>query len=81
MIIETGEAVAPTTPRAEHGLYWGYNVRLAKSFSAVFNGTDIYTSIFLVILIVAYFSSTLCRRESVPGGAPRGGGRQSGCCR
>ena len=32
----TGEAVAPTVPRAKHGLYWGYQTRLAKTFSEIF---------------------------------------------
>ena len=32
----TGEAIAPTTPRAKHGLYWGYQTRLAKTFSEIF---------------------------------------------
>ena len=31
-----GEAVAPSVPRREAGLYWGYTVRLADSFSSVF---------------------------------------------
>ena len=32
----TGEVVSPATPRISCGLYWGYNVRLAQSFGAVF---------------------------------------------
>lgn len=32
-----GEAVSPATPRTSHGLYWGYTVRLAKSFSAIYS--------------------------------------------
>ena len=32
----TGEVVSPPTPRISCGLYWGYNVRLAHSFGAVF---------------------------------------------
>ncbi|XP_072422106.1 putative methyltransferase C9orf114 homolog isoform X1 [Chiloscyllium punctatum] len=31
-----GTVVAPHTPRAESGLYWGYTVRLASCLSAVF---------------------------------------------
>ena len=31
-----GEAVAPSVPRTHSGLYWGYNIRLASSLSAVF---------------------------------------------
>ena len=31
-----GKAVAPTTPRQDAGLYWGYSVRLASSLSSVF---------------------------------------------
>ena len=33
-----GEAVSPATPRTEAGLYWGYSVRFADSFSSVFTG-------------------------------------------
>lgn len=29
-------AVSPSEPREKAGLYWGYSVRLAASFSAVF---------------------------------------------
>lgn len=32
----TGTVVSPSTPRTEEGLYWGYSVRLASSFGAVF---------------------------------------------
>lgn len=32
-----GIAVSPFAPRTEAGLYWGYNLRIAKSLSAVFN--------------------------------------------
>ena len=28
--------MSPSAPRTEHGLYWGYSVRVAPSFSAVF---------------------------------------------
>lgn len=28
--------VSPSAPRTEQGLYWGYSVRLASSFGAVF---------------------------------------------
>ena len=28
--------VSPSAPRTEEGLYWGYSVRLASSFGAVF---------------------------------------------
>ena len=28
--------MSPNAPRTEQGLYWGYNVRLAPSFGAVF---------------------------------------------
>ena len=28
--------VSPSAPRTEQGLYWGYSVRLAPSFGAVF---------------------------------------------
>ncbi|CAH3017693.1 unnamed protein product, partial [Porites evermanni] len=31
-----GTVVSPNAPRTEQGLYWGYNVRLAPSFGAVF---------------------------------------------
>ena len=27
------QVVTPQTPRQQHGLYWGYTVRLAKGFS------------------------------------------------
>ncbi|KAK2165751.1 hypothetical protein NP493_1350g00019 [Ridgeia piscesae] len=33
-----GIAVAPTAPRTETGLYWGYSVRLAPNLGAVFTG-------------------------------------------
>ncbi|XP_065060219.1 putative methyltransferase C9orf114 [Rhopilema esculentum] len=32
----TGKVVSPAEPRLKNGLYWGYNVRLAQSFGAVF---------------------------------------------
>lgn len=31
-----GEVVSPSAPRVESGIYWGYNVRFAHSFGAVF---------------------------------------------
>ena len=31
-----GNVVSPSAPRQEAGLYWGYSVRLASSFGAVF---------------------------------------------
>uniref|UniRef100_A0A2R5LJC5 28S rRNA (uridine-N(3))-methyltransferase n=1 Tax=Ornithodoros turicata TaxID=34597 RepID=A0A2R5LJC5_9ACAR len=31
----SGVAVAPSTPREEHGIYWGYEVRVAHSLSTV----------------------------------------------
>ena len=31
-----GTVVSPSEPRTEMGLYWGYNVRLAQTFGAVF---------------------------------------------
>ena len=34
--IPTGNAVAPTQPRVKHGLYWGYQTRLAKTFGDIF---------------------------------------------
>ena len=34
----SGMAVKPTEPREAHGLYWGYQTRLAKSLSEVFSG-------------------------------------------
>jgi predicted SPOUT superfamily RNA methylase MTH1 len=34
--LPTGEAVSPSVPRTHAGLYWGYTVRLAPTFSAVF---------------------------------------------
>lgn len=32
----SGTPVAPNTPRAKHGIYWGYKVRLAKSLHEIF---------------------------------------------
>ncbi|XP_066934305.1 putative methyltransferase C9orf114 [Clytia hemisphaerica] len=32
----TGSVVSPTTPKESDNIYWGYSVRLANSFSAVF---------------------------------------------
>ncbi|XP_057317313.1 putative methyltransferase C9orf114 [Hydractinia symbiolongicarpus] len=32
----SGKVVPPSTPRTEDGRYWGYNVRIADSFGAVF---------------------------------------------
>ena len=32
----TGSVVSPTTPKEKDDIYWGYSVRLANSFSAVF---------------------------------------------
>ncbi len=34
----TGEAVAPSAPRQEAGLYWGYETRVAGSLGEVFSG-------------------------------------------
>lgn len=31
-----GVVIAPSAPRTEAGIYWGYSVRLASSFGAVF---------------------------------------------
>lgn len=31
-----GTVVSPSAPRTECGIYWGYTVRLASSFGAVF---------------------------------------------
>ena len=31
-----GNAVPPNAPRSEHGIYWGYKVRLAKSLHEIF---------------------------------------------
>lgn len=42
--LTTGEAVSPLQVRQQHGLYWGYQTRLAGSFSEVFSGCP-YTSI------------------------------------
>ena len=35
--IPTGQAVAPTKPRSKHGLYWGYQTRLARTFGEIFS--------------------------------------------
>ena len=32
----SGTVVSPSAPRTECGLYWGYSVRVAPSFGAVF---------------------------------------------
>merc|ERR1712008_240566 len=32
-----GSAVSPSEPRTKMGLYWGYQVRVAKSLAAVFD--------------------------------------------
>lgn len=32
----TGSVVSPVTPQRESGTYWGYSVRFAHSFGAVF---------------------------------------------
>lgn len=32
-----GKVVAPTLPRTERGLYWGYTTRVATTLSAVFD--------------------------------------------
>lgn len=34
-----GTIVSPSTPRQESRIYWGYSVRIAKSFADVFNGS------------------------------------------
>ena len=31
-----GMVVSPSAPRTKEGLYWGYSVRLASSFGAIF---------------------------------------------
>eukprot|EP00605_Chrysophyceae_sp_TOSAG23-4_P000534 GSChrysophyteH1.ASY1.ANO1.603.1 assembled CDS len=36
-VTPSGEAVAPSKPRTKHGLYWGYETRLAKNFSEIFS--------------------------------------------
>lgn len=49
-----GLVVAPTTPTKETGIYWGYNVRLAKSLSKVFSQCpykDGYVSFSLLLCI------------------------------
>jgi predicted SPOUT superfamily RNA methylase MTH1 len=33
-----GDVIAPTIPRSNHGLYWGYQARLATSLNEVFTG-------------------------------------------
>jgi len=35
--IPTGEAVAPSKPRLTHGIYWGYQTRLARTFGEIFS--------------------------------------------
>jgi predicted SPOUT superfamily RNA methylase MTH1 len=35
----TGQAVAPSEPTTKYGLYWGYQTRMANSFSEVFSGS------------------------------------------
>jgi len=35
-----GKVVSPRQPREKHGLYWGYQIRLAKSISDVFKQTS-----------------------------------------
>lgn len=37
-----GTVVSPQVPQLEHSLYWGYSVRVAKSFQEIFNGTYKY---------------------------------------
>ncbi|CAM9700382.1 unnamed protein product [Chrysoparadoxa australica] len=37
-----GKAVAPSVPREESGLYWGYTTRLATSISEVFTGSPFH---------------------------------------
>lgn len=32
-----GKTVSPDAPRARHGIYWGYQVRVATSFSSIFS--------------------------------------------
>lgn len=33
----SGKAVAPSKPRAKHGIYWGYQTRLARTFGEIFS--------------------------------------------
>jgi predicted SPOUT superfamily RNA methylase MTH1 len=33
------EAVSKKVPRTEHGLYWGYDVRIAKNLPDMFNAS------------------------------------------
>lgn len=35
-----GKIVSPQQPRAETGVYWGYTVRIAKSFSDIFTKAE-----------------------------------------
>lgn len=37
--VPKGTVVSPSTPRSQHNIYWGYNVRLANSLSDVFVST------------------------------------------
>ena len=39
-----GEAVSPSEPREEYGIYWGYQTRLVRSFSEIFTGCPFATS-------------------------------------
>lgn len=34
--IHEASVVSPSDPRTEKGIYWGYTVRLARTFGAVF---------------------------------------------
>jgi methyltransferase len=47
--IPTGDAVAPTKPRSKHGLYWGYQTRLARNFSEIFSECPYKTGYDLLI--------------------------------
>jgi predicted SPOUT superfamily RNA methylase MTH1 len=47
-----GKIVSPSTPTVESGIYWGYTVRYAKSFSEVFTQSTYKVGYWLLLLYV-----------------------------
>jgi len=45
----TGKVVSPNAPRTDAGLYWGYSVRLANTFGAVFTESPYKVGLSVVV--------------------------------
>ncbi len=52
--------VSPSTPRTEGGLYWGYRVRMAGTFGAVFTESPFKVRLFLLTVHMFVYFFVLC---------------------